>query len=199
MLRAIRIELSKQGTVKFTSLNTFASSPLTLNAAYRVSRNDLATAEKQPLRCLHFTHSPRWHHSNVSERSRSDGRLSLQFTPANQWAAGAQWGNGVGNAHLCLHQQNNKALGFFVVVVVVQGSQSVFYFFIFCSMLADWQLEHLQGFDGHETLPSWIIRTNNRQRQWRAARPWDIAQSLRGSPHLVLPSIPGDFNTSGQV
>lgn len=30
---------------------------------------------------------------------------------------------------------------------------SFFLFFFAQTMLGDWQLEHLQGFDGHETLP----------------------------------------------
>lgn len=105
-----------------------------------LTKTDLATAEQPTPRCLHFTHSLRWHHSNVSQHSQSDGRLSLQFTPANQWAAGAQWGNGVGNAQLCLYQQNNKAWG---VILDVQGSgikKSSFSLYFWRSLTGRWNI-----------------------------------------------------------
>lgn len=135
------------------------------------TKTDVATAKKLTPRRLHFTHSLRWHHSNVAEHYQHDGRLSLQFTPANQWAAGAQWGNRVGNAQLFLHQQTNKKRG---VILDDQGpgNKRLFLFLFSCllaqTMLADWQLEHLQGSDGHETLPSRFISINNKQLQWWA-------------------------------
>lgn len=39
------------------------------------------------------------------------------------------------------------------IILGIQGSECLSPFF-FSTMLADWQLEQLQGFDGHETLPS---------------------------------------------
>lgn len=131
-----------------------------------------------PLGACIYT-SLRWHHSNVSEPSQSDGRLSLQFTPANQWTAGARLGTGVGNAQLCLHKQNNSLRG---DVLDFQGlSPSPISLFLKRNMFADWRLELFQALDGRETPPSWIISMNSKHLhnrggglQWRTGGAWDF-------------------------
>lgn len=94
---------------------------------------------------LHFTSRPRWHHSNVSQHSQSDGRLSQQFTPANQRAAGARWGGG--KVWECTAASAAPGITkcerwFWTVKVLVVGVSSVFVCFLrgWCRLTGSWNV-----------------------------------------------------------
>lgn len=143
-------------------IHTFLCSPSPWNTLYRVKWNWFG----ETLRRLHFN-TPSGDIIQMSQNTPKvmGDYLCNSHLPINELQVHSG-GTALG-MHSCvrINRITKREELFWTFKVLVLKSLLSF----FPPTFADWQLEHLQGLDGHETLPSCTISTNNKQLQWQTA------------------------------